>query len=60
MESVESKIGYYPSCPHCGSNKGLDIAVCPHTVGASGPVELVSCKSCHKIIQILYPIQNNS
>lgn len=57
MESVNSILGYYPKCPHCESDEGFDIVICPHTVGENGPVELISCKQCHKIITILYPFR---
>ncbi len=50
MESVQSKLGYYPKCPHCKSDEGFDITCCPHTAGANGIYELVSCKSCKILI----------
>lgn len=55
MESVESKLGYYPKCPHCKSDKGYDVTMCPHTVGAGGFYEIVSCQSCHTLVHICYP-----
>jgi hypothetical protein len=33
MESVGSKLGYYPKCPHCKSDEGFDVTCCPHTMG---------------------------
>lgn len=50
FESVESKLGYYPKCPHCKSDKGFDVTCCPDTIGANGTYELVSCKSCKVLI----------
>lgn len=55
MESVESKLGYYPKCPYCENDHGFDVTLCPHTLGAGGMCELVSCKSCHKIINVSCP-----
>jgi hypothetical protein len=55
MESVQSKLGYYPQCPHCEADDGFDVAMCPHTVGEGGLYELVSCRNCHKLINICYP-----
>jgi phage terminase large subunit GpA-like protein len=55
MEGVQSQLGYYPKCPHCESDQGFDMAVCGHTTGISGYVELLSCKSCKKLIQAFYP-----
>jgi hypothetical protein len=50
MESVESKLGYYPKCPHCKVDKGFDVTLCPHTVGVNGVYELVSCQACKVLI----------
>jgi len=33
MESVGSKLGYYPKFPHCKSDEGFDVTCCPHTMG---------------------------
>ena len=55
MEGVQSQIGYYPKCPHCSADKGFDVAMCPHTVGIAGMYEMVSCKTCHKLISLSYP-----
>ena len=52
MESIESKLGYYPQCPHCKSDKGLEVNCCPHTVGANGTYEIVSCKGCKAILTL--------
>ena len=51
MESVKSKLGYYPQCPHCPSEEGFDVTPCPDTLGSNGFYELVSCKECHKLVQ---------
>lgn len=55
MEGVQSQIGYYPKCPHCLEANGFNTTLDPHTVGASGMYELVSCKSCQTLIHISCP-----
>lgn len=55
MESFESKNGYQPECPYCPSTEGFDIALDQSTIGSNGPLELVSCKNCHKLVSALYP-----
>lgn len=57
MEGVESVLGYYPKCPHCGATDVLNVTPCPHTQGLGGFIELVSCSSCETLITTMYPPQ---
>jgi transcription elongation factor Elf1 len=55
MEGTQSALGYYPKCPHCGKDDGYSVTPCPHTTGIGGFVELVSCKNCKTLVNVLYP-----